>query len=156
MGLTMKERQAVTGEYKPRYHKATKKGKQALLDEFVRLTGYCRKSAARLPAAPVYIGGRPVKFKPAKKRPTNRKGKRACTGEAIRRLMAGIWHHSRNRGKTLPDKPRRYRPLSQKRQGGAQAQGEKPHQPSASLKSRIPIRTFCIGREAPAASICIP
>ena len=48
MGLTMQERQAVTREYKPRYQKATKKSKQILLDEFVRLTAYHRKSAVRL------------------------------------------------------------------------------------------------------------
>jgi hypothetical protein len=32
-GLTMKEKQAVTREYKTRYQKATKKAKIALLDE---------------------------------------------------------------------------------------------------------------------------
>jgi hypothetical protein len=48
MGLNMKERQAVTREYKTRYHKAAKKEKSALLTEFTRLTGYHRKSAIRL------------------------------------------------------------------------------------------------------------
>ena len=41
-GLTMQERQAITREYKPRYQKATKKSKQILLDEFVRLTGFAQ------------------------------------------------------------------------------------------------------------------
>jgi hypothetical protein len=34
MGLNMKEKQAVTKEYKPRYYKASKKAKKTLLDEF--------------------------------------------------------------------------------------------------------------------------
>jgi hypothetical protein len=38
--LTMKEKQAVTGEYRPRCQQAAKKTKPALLDEFTRLTGY--------------------------------------------------------------------------------------------------------------------
>jgi hypothetical protein len=33
MSLNKKENQAVTREYKPRYHKASKKEKKALLDE---------------------------------------------------------------------------------------------------------------------------
>jgi hypothetical protein len=55
MGLTMKEKQAVTREYKSRYQKAAKKAKSALLDEFTRLTGYHRKSAVRL------LSGKPVR-----------------------------------------------------------------------------------------------
>ena len=72
MGLNMKEKQAVTREYRPRYHQATKKEKKALLDEFIKLTGYHRKSAVRLlNATPVkqvlmYIDGKPVKVKPEK------------------------------------------------------------------------------------------
>jgi hypothetical protein len=75
MGVTMQEQQAVTREYKPRYQEATKKSKQALLDEFTRLTGCHRTSAVRLLAALVYSNGRPVKLKPEQKRPANRKGK---------------------------------------------------------------------------------
>ena len=48
MGLNMKERQAVTREYKPRYQQARKKEKTVLLDEFIRQTGYRRKSAIRV------------------------------------------------------------------------------------------------------------
>jgi hypothetical protein len=55
MGLNMKEKQAVTREYKTRYHKATKKVTATLLDEFTRLTGYHRKSAVRL------LSGKPVR-----------------------------------------------------------------------------------------------
>ena len=79
MGLNMKEKQAVTREYRPRYKKATKKEKKALLDEFTRLTGYHRKSAVRLlSATPVkqvlmYVDGKPVKVKPQRKRPSGPK-----------------------------------------------------------------------------------
>jgi hypothetical protein len=96
MGLNMKEKQAVTREYKPRYKKATKKEKQSLLDEFIRLTGYHRKSAVRLLGtksvrqATVYVDGRPVKIRPEKKRTSNRKGKRVYTGEVIGCLRL-IW-----------------------------------------------------------------
>jgi hypothetical protein len=77
MGLTMKEKQAVTREYLPRYQKAGKKAKTALLDEFTRLTGCHRKSAVRL------LSRKPVKFKPEKKRPANRKGKRKYTDRLV-------------------------------------------------------------------------
>jgi hypothetical protein len=96
MGLNMKERQAVTREYKGRYQKAAKKEKQALLDEFTRLTGYHRKSAVRLlnvrPAKTVlvYTDGEAVKLKPEKKRPTNRKGKRIYNDEVIACLRI-VW-----------------------------------------------------------------
>ncbi|MDR1859268.1 MAG: hypothetical protein LBQ69_07340 [Treponema sp.] len=100
MGLTMKEKQAVTREYRPRYKKASKKEKKALPDEFARLAGCHRKSAVRLLNATAvkqvltYIDSRPVKIKPEKKQPPNRKGKRAYTDEAIgclRLVWAFFW-----------------------------------------------------------------
>jgi len=96
MGLNMQEKKAVTGEYKPRYQKATKKEKKAILDEFISLTGYHRKSAVRLLGAKrvkqvtVYVDGKPVKIKPEKKRPANRKGKRVYTDEVINALRL-VW-----------------------------------------------------------------
>jgi transposase InsO family protein len=101
MGLNMKEKQAVTREYKPRYQKATKKEKRVLLDEFTRLTGYHRKSAVRLLGAKpvrellVVVNRKTVKLKPEKKRPANRKGKRFYTDEVIaslRLLWAFFWY----------------------------------------------------------------
>ena len=96
MGLNMKEKKAVAREYIPRYQKATKKEKKALLDEFTRLTGCRRKYAVKLLCAKpvrqvmVYIGGKPVKLKPEKKRPSNRKGKRIYTDEVISCLRV-VW-----------------------------------------------------------------
>jgi hypothetical protein len=92
----MKEKQAVTREYKTRYQAAAKKAKSALLDEFTRLTGYHRTYAARLlsnkPVKEVllYANGKAVKLKPEKKRPANRKGKRVYTDEVIAALRL-VW-----------------------------------------------------------------
>ena len=96
MGLTMQQKKAVTKEYILRYQKASKKEKKALLDEFTTLTKYHRKSAVRLLGAKtakqvlVCIGGKPVKVKPEKKRPSNRKGKRIYTDEVISALRL-VW-----------------------------------------------------------------
>jgi hypothetical protein len=101
MGLNMKEKQAVTREYKPRYQKASKKAKSALLDEFTKLTGYHRKSAVRLLSGKpvrqviVYGKGKVVKFKPEKKRPANRTGKRKYSDDVIaclRVVWAFFWY----------------------------------------------------------------
>jgi len=100
MGLTMKEKQAVTREYKPRYQQATKKEKSVILDEFIKLTNYHRKSAVRLLAAKpvkeviIYRDGGAVKIKP-KKGPANRKGKRIYTDDviaALRRIWTFFWY----------------------------------------------------------------
>lgn len=48
MGLTMREKRALTNEVAIRYRKASKVGKQAILDEFCRTTGYHRKYAVQL------------------------------------------------------------------------------------------------------------
>ncbi|GHU56241.1 integrase [Spirochaetia bacterium] len=101
MGLNMKEKQAVTREYKSRYQKTRKKDKTVLLDEFIRLTGYQRKSAIRvLSPRPVrevliYAEGKAIKLKPEKKRPANRKGKRIYTDEVIdclRMVWTFFWY----------------------------------------------------------------
>jgi hypothetical protein len=97
----MKEKQAVTREYKTRYQKAAKKAKSAVLDEFTRLTGYRRKSAVRLlsrkPVREVLVSvdGKPVKLKAKQKRPANRTGKRIYTDEVIaslRLVWAFFWY----------------------------------------------------------------
>ena len=59
MGLTMKEKQAVTREMADEYKRATKKQKGQILDTLTKLTGYNRSYAARVlrqRARPVVLG----------------------------------------------------------------------------------------------------
>lgn len=48
MGLTMKEKNAITIEIARRYQKASKKQKGIILNEFTALTGYNRAYASSL------------------------------------------------------------------------------------------------------------
>ena len=181
MGLNMKEKQAVTREYRPRYRKASKKEKKALPDEFTKLTGYHRKSAVRLLGAmPVrqvlmYVDGGAVKIKPQRKRPSNRKGKRVYTDEAIGCLRL-VWAFFRFKcGKILaPLMRQQMRYIEQwpafaitgeiaekltkispatidrclkKDKEKLKLKGKSGTRPLDSLKSRIPIRTFYTSEE---------
>jgi hypothetical protein len=64
MGLSMQEKKAVTVQIRSRYQKAERKEKSVILNEFIQLTGYRRKSAVRLLGAKavkpvmVYMDGR--------------------------------------------------------------------------------------------------
>jgi hypothetical protein len=181
MGLSMKEKKAVAREYKPRYQKATKKEKKTILDEFTRLTGYHRKSAVRLLGAKpvkqvlVYIDSKPVKVKPEKSRPSNRKGKRIYTDEvisALRLVWTFFWFKC---GKILAPLMRqqmqyiaqwpafgiteeiaemlkKISPASidrylKKDKQALRLKGKSLTKPIDTLKSRIPIRTFYTGEE---------
>jgi hypothetical protein len=181
MGLNMKERKAVTREYKPRYQKATKKQKRALLDEFTRLTGYRRKAAIRvLNARPprdllVCTNGKTVKLKPVKKRPANRKGKRVYTEEVIAslrlvweffwykcgKILAPLMRHQMSHiaqwpafhitsgiaEKLLTISPATIDRYLKKDKQALRLKGKALTKPFASLKSRIPIRTFYTTQE---------
>jgi hypothetical protein len=48
MGLTMKEKRTITKEVAGRYRRVSKKGKGAILDEFIELTGYNRAYASHV------------------------------------------------------------------------------------------------------------
>jgi len=48
MGLTMKEKQAITRQMALEYKRATKTQKGKILDTLIRLTGYNRSYAARV------------------------------------------------------------------------------------------------------------
>lgn len=67
MGLKMSEKRSITRETAPRYKRADKKGKQRILDEYTRITGYNRKYAIHLLSSwgkeqLHIIDGKPVKF----------------------------------------------------------------------------------------------
>ncbi|GHT88051.1 hypothetical protein FACS1894137_16090 [Spirochaetia bacterium] len=76
MGLDMKTKRKITGVTAKRYRKSGKKGKTAILDEFVKTTGYNRKYALHVLAnwgkhRLIRIGGKPVKLQagmPVRKR----------------------------------------------------------------------------------------
>jgi hypothetical protein len=97
MGLTMKEKKAVTRQVRSRYQKAGRKEKSAILDEFISITGYKnRKYALRLltkqtaARALLFTKGGAAKLKPAKPKPANRKGREIYTDEVIAALRL-VW-----------------------------------------------------------------
>ena len=181
MGLDMKEKKAVTREYQPRYQKASKKEKKVILDEFTTLTGYHRKSAIRLLSTRpvkqvmVYIHGKPIKIKPEKKRPSNRKGKRIYSDDviaALRLVWTFFWYKC---GKILAplmrqqmafialwptfgitieiaEKLKKISPATidrylKKDKAELRVKGKSLTKPIKSLKSRIPIRTYYSSEE---------
>lgn len=92
MGLTMKERKAVTKEIARRYQKANKKHKGLILNEFTALTGYNRSYASYL----LNNHGKTVKISPgiAFKVDVRQKVKRQrkrLYGESIKKALIKIW-----------------------------------------------------------------
>ena len=72
-----------------------------MLDEFTRLTGFHRKHAVRLLGARpvkevlVHTDSGPVRLRPERKRPANRKGRRVyddATIACLRRVWAFFWY----------------------------------------------------------------
>jgi hypothetical protein len=93
----MKEKQAVARQVRSRYLQAGRKEKSAILDEFIKITGYKnRKYALRIlnkpqsPQALLVVKSKAVKLKPPKKRPANRTGKKIYTDEVVCSLRL-IW-----------------------------------------------------------------
>jgi hypothetical protein len=96
MGLTMKEKQALTREISKRYQHADKKEKGKILDELVKTTGYNRKYATHILAAwgkptTARLGGKTVRLTAsARKRKKGGGRKPVYTGEFVSALRA-IW-----------------------------------------------------------------
>lgn len=96
MGLTMSEKKSLTRETVRRYRAADKKGKQSILDEFTKTTGYNRKYAMHLLCTwgqeqMRIIDGKPVKFIVGKpKKPGKRVGK-TIYDELVRESLRTIW-----------------------------------------------------------------
>jgi hypothetical protein len=95
MGLTMKEKKALTKELARRYRQGTKETKTKILDEFVRTTGYNRKYAIHVLAnygleKIRYIDGKAVKViigqQPRKKRKGNPR-----YGPEVKKAVTALW-----------------------------------------------------------------
>ena len=95
MGLTMKEKQAVTRQNRNRYKRASKKEKSIILNEFIQTTGYTnRKYAIRILNKREVTEVLSIKDR-KQERPKNRKGKRIYKDEVIRclrKLWAFYWY----------------------------------------------------------------
>jgi hypothetical protein len=92
----MREKQALTREVRPRYQKAAREEKKAILAEYLENTGYNRKYALRVlnerPAKELLLvrGGKAVRIKPEKKRRKKRAGRKVYTEDVIASLRL-IW-----------------------------------------------------------------
>ena len=170
MGLQMKNKQAVTREYAPRYQKAGKKEKSNILDHFTTLTGYNRKYAIRVlnaATAKPKVTGKP--------RPANRRGKRLYTDEVIDclRLIWEFFHWKCGKllaplirqqmayiaawkpfnitpevkAKLLKISPARIDYYLRPDKAALRIKGKSLTKPLNGLKSRIPIRTFYTSEE---------
>ena len=96
MGLTMREKRALTNEIAVRYRKESKRGKQAMLDEFCRTTGYHRKYAVHLlgrwgKKQIIFIDQKPVEFVVGtpRKRKTSRRPR--VYDEPVHQALRRIW-----------------------------------------------------------------
>lgn len=96
MGLKMSEKRSITRETVARYRKADKKGKQKILDEFTKTTGYNRKYAIHLLSnwgkeTLRIVDGRLIKFVVGKPtRPKKRRRKRIYDEPVIKAIQK-IW-----------------------------------------------------------------
>lgn len=96
MGLTMREKKAITRETARRYRRASKRSKKTILDEFVQTTGYHRKYAIHLLAnwgkeKLLVLQGKAIRFivgKPPKRR---KRPARRLYGEAVREAVCKLW-----------------------------------------------------------------
>jgi hypothetical protein len=96
MGFTMKEKQALTREYAPRYRQANRKMKSGILDEYVRLTGYHRKYAMALltgwgKTILTMADGKPVKLKAGTAKRRQGGGRKPAYGAEVIASLRTIW-----------------------------------------------------------------
>jgi hypothetical protein len=95
-GVNHERKKSLTRQIRSRYQKAGRKEKPAILNEFIKTTGYNRKYAPRIlnrretKETVLHTKDGTVKLKPTKKRQANRKGKKIYTEEVIASLCL-IW-----------------------------------------------------------------
>jgi hypothetical protein len=96
MGLTMRQKRAVTGVTARRYRKADKAGKKRILDELTQTTGYNRKYAIHLLATwgketVQLVDGAPVRLVVGAHRKRTPRVRPRRYGEPVRQALAKIW-----------------------------------------------------------------
>jgi hypothetical protein len=96
MGMSMRERKALTDQVAARYRRATRKGKQQILDEFVANTGYHRKYAIRLLNAwgkksTICIDGKVVTIKAGTKKRKSGGGRKKYYNDETIEALYRIW-----------------------------------------------------------------
>jgi len=96
MGLTMRERQAVTAQTAPKYRQAGKKKKGEMLDHFLELTGYNRKYAIFLlqnwgKRRVVHISGELVEIVVGSVRKRKRKPREKIYGSREKKALKKVW-----------------------------------------------------------------
>jgi hypothetical protein len=103
VGLSMYAKKEVVEQIRNRYQKATRKEKTAILNEFIKTTGYTNKKYAirklskkSIKESIIIAGGKAVRIKPDnRQRPKNRQGKKIYTEEVIsslRKIWAFYWY----------------------------------------------------------------
>jgi hypothetical protein len=96
MGLTMREKKALTKEIAARYRQEPKSGKQAILDEFCRTTGYHRKYAVELlnswgKKKIRVVDGRLVELIVGESRKPKKRNRDRVYDEAVHASLRKIW-----------------------------------------------------------------
>jgi len=96
MGLSMRERKAVTAQLAPKYRKARKKKKSEMLNQFVELTGYNRKYAIFLlqnwgKRRVVRIDGELIEIVVGSVRKKKRKPREKIYGSREKKALKRVW-----------------------------------------------------------------
>ena len=97
MGLTMKEKQALTRQVAARYRKAGKKEKGKILDEFVKTTRYRRKYAGWIlrmwgKKRYVWIDGELIELIVGQPRKRKRRKRERTYNEAVFKALKKVWY----------------------------------------------------------------
>ncbi len=96
MGLSMKQRKALTQEIARRYRRETKQGKKTILDEFCMTTGYNRKYATNLlnrwgTSQVMMIDDKPVKVVVGAPRKARKRVGRPIYDAPVHQALRRIW-----------------------------------------------------------------
>ena len=97
MGLTMKEKQALTRQVAARYRKAGKKDRGKILDEFVKTTRYTRKYASWIlrmwgRKRYVWIDGELIELIVGQPRKRKRRKRERTYNEAVFKALKKVWY----------------------------------------------------------------